>query len=136
FFSGKVKKHEKTLSEREQQQMQLFLRWGAILKPILLTYQPVPDISRWLDSFASSNKPTFSTRFVKDGQIHRVWTVTDPTEIDHLRRLFAERVACTYIADGHHRTTTVALLHERLKDKNPEFNFDNLFCAFFAADQL
>lgn len=136
FFAGKIKKHEKTLSEREQQQMQLFLRWNAILKPVLLTYPPVPDINRWLENYASFNKPLYTTRFAKDHQTHRVWTVADEKDIQYLMDHFASQVECTYIADGHHRTTTVALLHERLKDKNSEFDFDNLFCAFFAADQL
>lgn len=136
FFAGKIKKHEKTLSEREQQQMQLFLRWNAILKPVLLTYSPVPDISRWLEHFTSSNKPLYTTRFAKDRQTHRVWAVTDPAEIRHLQQLFDANVKGTYIADGHHRTTTVALLHERLKDKHQEFDFDNLFCAYFPSDQL
>jgi len=136
FFAGKVKKHEKTLSEREQQQMQLFLKWNAILKPVLLTYPPVSDISRWLENFTLANKPLYTTRFAKDRQTHRVWTVTEADDIRRLQSLFIDHVGGTYIADGHHRTTTVALLHERLKDKNQEFDFDNLFCAFFAADQL
>jgi uncharacterized protein (DUF1015 family) len=136
FFAGKVKKHEKTLSEREQQQMQLFLKWNAILKPVLLTYPPVPDISLWLEHFTQAHKPLYATRFAKDKQTHRVWTVTEAEDIGQLQNLFAAQVQGTYIADGHHRTTTVALLHERLKGKSKEFDFDNLFCAFFAADQL
>lgn len=136
FFAGKIKKHEKTLSEREQQQMQLFLKWNAILKPVLLTYTPVPDISMWLEHFTQAHKPLYVTRFVKDRQTHSVWVVTGAEEIHQLQNLFAAHVHNTYIADGHHRTTTVALLHERLKNKNPEFDFDTLFCAFFASDQL
>ncbi len=136
FFAGKVKKHEKTLSEREQQQMQLFLKWNAILKPVLLTYPPVPDISMWLEHYTQAHKPLFATRFAKDRQTHRVWAVTDEEDVRQLQALFTAQVRSTYIADGHHRTTTVALLHERLKGKSKEFDFDNLFCAFFAADQL
>jgi uncharacterized protein (DUF1015 family) len=78
----------------------------------------------------------FATRFEKDGQAHRAWAIQNPADIAHLQQLFAAHVESTYIADGHHRTTTVALLHERLKDKSPEMDFDNLFCAFFSADQL
>lgn len=136
FFAGKIKKHEKTLSEREQQQMQLFLRWNAILKPVLLTYPPAPNINLWLEHFTQAHKPLYSTRFVKDRQTHRVWTVADASDIRQLQALFTNHVQDTYIADGHHRTSTVALLHERLKDKNQEFDFDSLFCAFFPADQL
>lgn len=136
FFAGKVKKHEKTLSEREQKQMQLFLQWNAILKPVLLTYPPIPDISLWLEHFTEAHKPLFSTRFAKDRQTHSVWMIADAADISQLQNLFVTHVHSTYIADGHHRTTTVALLHERLKDKSQEFDFSNLFCAFFASDQL
>ncbi len=136
YFAGKIKKHEKTLSEREQQQMQLFLHWNAILKPVLLTYPPAPEISRWLDNFADANTPLLTTYFEKDGQTHRIWAVTDPAEILHLQRLFSGGISCAYIADGHHRTTTVALLHERLKYRNRSFDFNHLLCAFFPTDQL
>lgn len=136
FFAGNIKKHEKTLSEREQQQMQLFLKWNAILKPVLLTYPPAPAIGVWLENFTQAHKPLISTRFVKDRQTHRVWVITEETDILQLQKLFAEQVTGTYIADGHHRVTTVALLHERLKDKSQDLNFDNLFCAYFASDQL
>jgi len=136
FFDGKVKKHEKTLSEREHQQMQLFLRWNAILKPVLLTYPSIPVINQWLEMFTQTHTPLFSTRFVRDEETHRVWTVTDPEEIRMVQDLFSANIHGVYIADGHHRTSTVALLHERLKDKSPEYDFDHLFCAFFAVDQL
>jgi len=136
FFAGKVKKHEKTLSEREHQQMQLFLRWNAVLKPVLLTYPSVPDITRWLEQYSENNQPLFTTRFVRDQQTQRVWTVTDPADIRALQDLFTAHIHGVYIADGHHRTTTVAMLHERLKDKSPEYDFNHLFCAFFAVDQL
>lgn len=136
FFDGKIKKHEKTLSEKEQQQMQLFMRWNAILKPVLLTHAPVPEIIRWLHAYAHAHPPMIETFFEKDAQTHRVWAVSRPEDVQHLQVLFARHVNDTYIADGHHRTTTIALLHERRRDKSPEYDFDNLFVAFFAADQL
>lgn len=135
FFDGKVKKHEATLSEREKQQMDLFLRWGAMLKPVLLTYPPVPDISNWLNVFTQQNKPLFVAKFKQGKVLHRVWPVTGETDIAALQTLFARHVKSTYIADGHHRTTTVAMLHEQ-REKHPKYDFDHLFCAFFGADQL
>lgn len=136
FFDGKIRKHEATLSEKEQNQMQLFVRWQAILKPVLLVYRKVEAINSWLENFIKTRPPFFSVHFEKDGQIHRAWTVTDGRQIAELQQLFAQNVPETYIADGHHRTTTVALLHERLKGKESEFNFDELFCAWFPSDQL
>ncbi|MDO8365818.1 MAG: DUF1015 family protein [Saprospiraceae bacterium] len=135
YFDGKVKKHEATLGEREKQQMALFLRWEAILKPVLLTYPPVPAISAWLDAFIHKNKPLFDTRFKNGKVLHRIWAVTDEQEISTLQEMFNKNVKSTYIADGHHRTTTMAMLHEQ-REQYPAFDFDHLFCAFFATDQL
>jgi len=136
FFGGKVKKHEKTLSEKEQQQVQLFLQWEAVLKPVLLTYPPVAPIAEWLDRYVRKHKPIFSTQFSKSHQHHRAWAVTAQEDILALQQLFAAHVHSTYIADGHHRTSTTALLHEAGKELYPRYDFDHLFCAFFAADQL
>ena len=135
FFAGKVKKHEATLSEREKHQAELFMRWGAILKPVLLTYPPVVDINAWLNAQILGQKPLFVAKF-KQGKVHhRVWAVTNDQAIAQVQSLFAQHVKSTYIADGHHRTTTIATLHEQ-REQFPGFDFDHLFCAFFASDQL
>jgi len=135
FFDGKVKKHEATLGEREKQQMDLFLRWEAVLKPVLLTYPSVPEISAWLNGYVRKSKPLFVAKFKQGKVLHRVWAVSDEPAIEALQDLFTQNVKSTYIADGHHRTTTMAMLHE-LRDEYPAYDFDHLFCAFFATDQL
>lgn len=135
FFVGKVKKHEDTLSEKEKQQVELFLRWNAILKPVLLTYPPVDEINAWLQDFTAHHKHLFDARFKKGKVLHRIWAVTDPQDISTLQKLFSTHVKSSYIADGHHRTSTIALLHEQ-REQYPGYDFDHLFCAFFAIDQL
>jgi uncharacterized protein (DUF1015 family) len=136
FFLGKVKKHEKTLSERELKQKDLLLRWGAVLKPVLLTYPPVAEVNAWIQHFTATNPLLFETFFQAEGQTHRAWMVAGPDDIRHLQELFVQHVPSVYIADGHHRTSTLALLHQTLKHEYPELDFDYLFCAYFATDQL
>ena len=136
FFAGKVKKHEQTISEREEHQIKLFLNWEAVLKPVLLTYPPVGEIAEWLSKFIGGHKPLFVARLGKTHQMHRVWAVKSTSDIEELQTLFARHVHGTYIADGHHRTSTMALLHEQFRDQYPQYDLDHLFCAFFAADQL
>ena len=136
FLSGKIKKHENTIHEKEKQQMDLFMEWKAILKPVLLTYPSVPAIEQWLQAFIGQSPAFFTTRFQKDGQVHRMWPVTETDDIALLQALFAEHVPRTYIADGHHRTTSVALLQEEFKDSDSAGHFDNLFCIFIGADEL
>jgi uncharacterized protein (DUF1015 family) len=136
FTEGHIKKHEKTLSEKEQQQMQLFLKWDAVLKPVLLAYKPVPEIQEWLKAFIKKHKPLYATTFEKDGQTHRMWAITDGNEVKYLQNIFEQQVKRCYIADGHHRTTTVALLNERLSEKRNDFDFAHLFSAWFSSDEL
>ena len=136
YNQGKIKKHEETLSEKEQQQMQLFLRWQAVLKPVLLTFPPVAGLNKKLYELARELPLLFETYFKKDKQTHRIWAVTDPSDIGYIIGLMKKEVEVSYIADGHHRTTTTALMHERLQEKHPEYDFSQLFCAYFAADQL
>ncbi|MBN8685066.1 MAG: DUF1015 domain-containing protein [Chitinophagales bacterium] len=135
FFAGKVLKHEKTLSEKEQQQIQLFLEWQSVLKPMLLTHRPVESLHQRLISYTQHHKPVRTARFHKEHQTHRIWAITEPEEIAAIQALFNNNVDQTYIADGHHRTSTMALLHER-RHEYPQFDFNHLFCAFFPTDQL
>jgi uncharacterized protein (DUF1015 family) len=136
FFEGKIKKHEKTLRERERQQAELMLRWKAVLKPVLLSYPPVAAIQHWLENFARAHTPLFEVWFERESQRHRVWAVANEPDTRHLQSLFAQHVHNTYIADGHHRTTTLAYLHAEHRAQYPAFDFDHLFCAYFATDQL
>ena len=136
FAEGHIKKHEKTLSEKEQQQMQLFLKWDAILKPVLLAYKPVPELQNWISQYITLHDPIYKTTFEKGFQTHRMWAISDGKDIKYVQDLFANQIHRTYIADGHHRTTTVALLNERLADKRNDFDFAHLFCAYFSSDEL
>ncbi len=135
FLGGKVKKHERTLSEREQRQQELLLRWEAILKPVLLTFPPVAELNAWMQPFFNTHPPLFRVHFEEDNQTHTVWAIENPENIRYLQALFAQHVPNVYIADGHHRTTTLALLQQQ-QSQYPEMNFEHLFCAYFATDQL
>ncbi|MEZ4918618.1 MAG: DUF1015 family protein [Saprospiraceae bacterium] len=136
FFDGKVKRHENTLSEKEREHLNLILYWQAVLKPVLLTHKEVPEIREWLQQYARRHHAIFTAKFKKGAQLHKVWAVTQPADIDHILALYKKNVNQAYIADGHHRTTTMAQLHERFTEQNPDLDLDHLFCAFFAEDQL
>ncbi|TNE55549.1 MAG: DUF1015 domain-containing protein [Bacteroidetes bacterium] len=136
FFEGRIKQHENTLHSREQRQMELLLRWEAILKPVLLTYPPVPEINAWMEHFIQQHPPFVEAYFKNERQTQRLWAVTSEVDILYLQQLFSRNVGEVYIADGHHRTSTVALLNRQYADQYPQLDFDHLFCAYFAADQL
>lgn len=135
FFSGKIKKHENTLSERERQQMHLFMQWRSVLKPVLLTYPPVEAISNQLKAITAQEEPIVQVKMEVSRQIHKIWRIDRPEDIARLQALFEAHVHCAYIADGHHRTTAMALLHNSSQE-TPTRCRDRLFSAYFASDQL
>ena len=57
-------------------------------------------------------------------------------KIQQLQQLFNEQLPISYIADGHHRSSTVALMYEKWKNKRAYNPFKHLLCAFFPATQL
>ena len=136
YNEGNIKKHEDTISSKEQQQMELMISRDAVVKPVLLTYQKVDEITELINNFKKENGCFHETNFSEDQQIHRFWEVGDVELIDKFQQLFLEKVPKTYIADGHHRCSTLALMNKRIMKKMGESKFDVILSAFFPKDQL
>ncbi|MEM9821819.1 MAG: DUF1015 family protein [Bacteroidota bacterium] len=136
YTEGKIKKHENTLSSKEQQQMHLMLSREAAVKPVLLTYPPVDAIDSLLKSYII-DKPCFYTVELKKGkERHSFWEIREGTVIQELQKHFSKHVPYTYIADGHHRTSTSALMHERMRNKEVDKEYNLLLSAFFPTPEI
>ena len=136
YLEGKSKKHENTLAAKEQQQMHLMISRNAVVKPVLLTYPEVPEITSLIVTFIEEHEAFYSVRFEKSGELHTFWEIRDGALIQRLEDLFRERVSATYIADGHHRCSTTGLMYQRLSPKSQEGNCGLLLAAFFAGTEL
>lgn len=136
YLEGHIKKHEHTLADKEQKQLQLLLRRKATVKPVLLTYPSIGIITEWISKYAEANEPFLSVQFESDGQVHQVWEIRDGQEIRLIQDLFEKHVPNAYIADGHHRTSTTALMHQRMQTPEGDSPFDLLLCAFFPASEI
>jgi uncharacterized protein (DUF1015 family) len=136
YFDGNIKKHENTISAKEQQQMELFMSRGAVVKPVLLTYHGVDEINELIYNYKKSNSSFFEINFKEDQQIHRVWEISDTNLINKFQSLFADKIPKTYIADGHHRISTLALMHKQQIEKTGHSNLNLVLSAFFSTDQL
>lgn len=136
YFEGKVKKHENTLAAKEQKQMNLILSRGAAVKPILLTHPTVPSLSSKIKKVAKKNKPAYTIDFEAGRQTHSVWELSDGKDIEAIQKIFSKNIPATYIADGHHRTSTTALMHQRMGHKKGEPDYSRIMCAFFPSSEL
>ena len=136
FFDGNIKKHEKTLTSREAEYHIILRDWRAVLKPVLLTYPAQPGINQFIQHFIQSNQPFFEAEVDATEEQHAFWAVNAPTDVAVLTDLFRSEVPHTYIADGHHRTTTIAHLSQRTDLAHEGLDYSLLYSAYFADDQL
>lgn len=135
FDQGKIKKHEKTLTKREEEYFELLRNWKAVIKPVLLTFAPNTDLTNWMDNYLSLHTSSFSIAIPEYGEVHHYWLVTDLNEIKAIQAIF-ENIPAVYIADGHHRTTAIANMSKRTEEEKQGLDFSHLFAAYFPDDQL
>ena len=128
-LNERVRKHEETLAEKEEKQLQLLLRRQAAVKPVLLAHQPVPAIRTWLETYTQSELPLMKFTLAAGQEHHTIWQIAQPAKIAALQALFREKVPVTYIADGHHRTSTALRLFDEAGAANGAYA--SLFAAFF-----
>ena len=134
YNDGNILKHENTLSTKEQSMMNLLLERQAMIKPVLLAYPKSNPIEKVIRKYVDKT-PLYQIRFEETDEIHRVWKVSQGDEIDMLIKAF-KKIKKAYIADGHHRCSTSALLDKNAKKTHPELNFSELLSLFFSFDQL
>jgi len=132
---GVVLKHEKTLASKEQQMMHLLLQRKALVKPVLLAYHSVGKINNIIKDHIKSNKPKLDVTFDDKIERHIVWPITEKAIITKLTKLFS-KVPKSYIGDGHHRTTTIALLSQSKDIGSDAQKYAQLLTAYFPFSEL
>jgi uncharacterized protein (DUF1015 family) len=135
FDLGRIKKHEKTLARREAEYHVLLQQWKAVIKPVLLTFPANDDFRLWIEDYTESHTPDVVLPIPEDGEEHCYWLVSEPAQVQAIKTIMAN-VEATYIADGHHRTTTIANFSKIPPSERGNLDFSHLFAAFFPDDQL
>jgi len=134
YLNGAIKRHENTIPAKEAIQIRLWHKQQAMVKPVLLTYPVIPAIDAWATRISEHQTPFLNIVFSAENQTYQIWEVSDPKEIQYVQELFTAFVPRTYIADGHHRTSSAAVLYEQAL---PEQDIDpNFLVAFFPSNQL
>jgi len=137
YVSDKIKKHEHTRPEKENDRTRHIDTLSAHAGPILMAYRGIPELNAIVNGIADGAP---DVDFVAgDGIGHTLWAVSDPVACRSIQALFA-RIPATYVADGHHRAAAAARVAKRRREANPEHTGDegyNLFLAVhFPAHQL
>jgi uncharacterized protein (DUF1015 family) len=132
YLNGIIKKHELTRPDKEQDRMVHVLVNNANIEPVFFAYPAVKEIDDIVNMIVSTEKPEYDF-IAEDGFGHHFWVVKKPETNKLIEKLFAEKVPCTYVADGHHRTAAAALVGNEKRKNNSSHNGKEEYNFFLAA---
>jgi uncharacterized protein (DUF1015 family) len=123
-----IKKHEATLTSREEMFVDYLDIVGYNAEPVLLSYPHNDSLESLIDDY-TQDRPEyeFSTT---DKIKHELW-VLDESKTNEISSAFTSLKA-SYIADGHHRSASSSgLLKRRMQAEKTNYLNENYFLAFF-----
>ncbi|MDD3284489.1 MAG: DUF1015 family protein [Patescibacteria group bacterium] len=125
-----IKKHEKTRADKEADRIRHTDTINANAGPVFLTYKAREDINEIVNSFMQDNSPVYD--FVADnGVANSFWKISDDAIIAKIVNIFS-RIDYTYIADGHHRAASGALVGKQRREANPNHRGDEEYNFFLS----
>lgn len=138
YMTGKIKKHELTRRDKEEDRMKHVRVNNANIEPVFFAYPENGEIDALVAQY-TAGQPEYDFTAALDGFRHTFWVINDEADIRRITELFAAMPAM-YIADGHHRSAAAALVGAEKAQQNPNHRGDeeyNYFMAVcFPANQL
>lgn len=139
YENNKIKKHEHTLPEVEEERTNLCDTQCANAGPVFYSFRSHDDITEKIKEIVKAEP--YGQITAKDGVVHTLWQCT-PEDSNWMVTAF-EEVECMYIADGHHRSAAAYNVGCRRRQRaidagkevtgNESFNF--FMSVVFPADQ-
>ena len=138
YMTGKIKKHELTRKDKEDDRMIHVRIQNANIEPVFFAYPDVDEMNKIVADFVANNAPEYD--FVApDGFGHTFWAIRDDAINARITEIF-KNIPAMYVADGHHRTAAAARVGAEKREQNPnhtgneEYNF--FLAVIFPASQL
>ncbi len=130
YMSGKIKKHELTRKDKEEDRMIHVRIQDANIEPVFFAYPDVAEMNKIVSDFVANNEPEYD--FVaEDGFGHTFWAIRDAELNARITEIFAN-IPALYVADGHHRTAAAALVGAEKRAANPNHTGDEEYNYFLA----
>ena len=114
-----IKKHEATISRREKVFKDYIKTTAINAEPVCFTYPNHKVIDKITQRKISERAEYDFTTTNKDR--HSFWIIDNQKDITAIKQAF-EEVDALYIADGHHRSASSALLGKEMREANPNHN--------------
>jgi uncharacterized protein (DUF1015 family) len=137
YDAGKIKKHELTRQDKEEDRTSHVDAVNAQTGPVFITYRYRAKLDEIVNQALVGN-PEYNFT-ADDGVIHKVWVVDNPKQIQDIKNEFLS-IDALYIADGHHRAAAAANVARKRRNKNSAAGSinesDMVLAVLFPHDQL
>ena len=130
YATGKIKKHELTRKDKEDDRMVHVRIQNANIEPVFFAYKGNKALGE-IVARAASKSPEYDFTD-ENGFGHRFWIIDDDETIARITRLFTTEVDAFYVADGHHRTAAAARVGAEKRASNPNHTGDEEYNFFMA----
>jgi len=131
YTNGNIKIHELTFADSVRRLTNYRRNTGLEGSPILLAYHPDITINRIIAETIKNNK---KITYGNEHGLHHLWKIEDTAIEQQLIDAFA-KIKTVYLADGHHRIESSALLAAEQQAKGLT-EFDHISSLYMATDQL
>ena len=130
YAEGKIKKHELTRKDKEDDRMIHVRIQNANIEPVFFAYKDNAELNAIVSSVITA-APEYS--FIDENDFgHSFWPVTDDAVIARITEIFTNDVDAFYVADGHHRTAAAARVGAEKKAQNPAHTGEEEYNWFMA----
>ena len=130
YMTGKIKKHELTRKDKEDDRMIHVRIQNANLEPVFFAYPDVDEMNQIVKNIVENQEPEYD--FVaEDGFGHTFWKIEDDATNKRITEIFAN-VPAFYVADGHHRTAAAARVGAEKREQNPNHTGNEEYNYFLA----
>lgn len=129
YLEDKIKKHELTRKDKEDDRTKHILYTNAHTGPIFLTYKAISTVDEIVAKIIEK-EPMYN--FVaSDGVVHKFWVILNKDDINKLVKIFSD-IPVLYVADGHHRSASAVRVAQEMMKKNPNHTGNEEYNYFLA----
>lgn len=130
YAEGKIKKHELTRKDKEDDRMVHVKIQNANIEPVFFAYKDDSQLNEIVSrTVAAAPEYSFTD---ENGFGHSFWVIDDDATIERITDIFTNKVNAFYVADGHHRTAAAARVGAEKRLGNAAHTGDEEYNYFMA----
>lgn len=130
YMKGKIKKHELTRRDKEDDRMRHVQVNNANIEPVFFAYHHRKDLDAIVANITAT-KPEYDFVAQNDGFRHRFWVIDNENTIAHITHIMGQ-IDTMYIADGHHRSAAAARVGDEMRQHHAHHSGEEEYNYFLA----